>query len=130
MLLILSLFVELSVSLTITNTTSPISIKSIFFSNSSYSNILEDIESGPFTYYINPKDNKKEKYLWLPCWAAINNTNDKIETFWVKSDIFNSKFIQYNGTDIASQLPLTLTNSTYNPITRTAHRDQVPVKWT
>ena len=95
------------------NSTSVILLEPIFYNeSSSNTNTLIRLEPTHQTsYYMDPITNKK--YPWIGSWAWINNTATSNSIIsWLKSDIFDENFKQYNNKNnsINKALPFTITN--------------------
>eukprot|EP01084_Bolivina_argentea_P164637 286217_1 len=100
--LCLCTFIWLTVtSLDIVNISTPKQLTRIF-TNASYSRIV-NIEAVEMTYYISPNDETKTKYLYYVMAYQINETTEFISG--IKSDIFNSDFIQNSA---INNLPFTV----------------------
>ena len=75
----------------------------IFFMNQQ-ANIF-DVDIGEMSYYIDPNDNTKTKYLWYGMYGYLNENNseststipDDGEHSYIKSDIFTPNLKQYDN---------------------------------
>eukprot|EP01084_Bolivina_argentea_P226325 382310_1 len=97
--------ISLIACLDITNVTLPVKLTQIF-AKESYS-AIHRINPGSMSYYVDPTDPLKKKYLWYGVNMQTKESSDPTITSTVQSSVFTTEFTEYSNID---SLPFTVVN--------------------